>query len=60
MGEDKAKVEFITLITSVVLQYGVPFAIDMIKTWSTEKDVTLEDIKALGSKMKQGEPFLQT
>ncbi len=60
MADDKEKVEFITLITSVVLQYGVPFAIDMIKTWSTEKDVTLEDIKALGSKMKQDEPFLQT
>jgi hypothetical protein len=60
MADDKEKVKFITLITSVVLQYGVPFAIDMIKTWGVDKDVTLDDIKALGSKMKQDEPFLQT
>ena len=59
MGEDKAKVEFITLITSIVLQYGIPFAVNMIKTWDSKEDVTLDDIKALGSKMKQGENFLQ-
>lgn len=59
MTEDKAKAEFISLITSIVIQHGIPFAVDMIKTWSADKDITLDDIKALGSKMKQGENFLQ-
>jgi len=39
--------EFLLAVGALVLKYGVGAAVEIIKTWNTQGEPTLEDIEAL-------------
>lgn len=46
-------------ILSLGIQYGLPAIVDIVKTWDSDKEVTIEDIKNLKLRFKNPSEYFE-
>ncbi len=55
-----SKAEMILSVTELIIKYGIPTAMGVIKTWNTEREPTIEEIRQLKYCLPDPETFFET
>jgi len=54
-----SKAEMIFSITDLIIKHGIPTAMNIIKTWNTGEEPTIEEIRALRYALPDPESFFK-
>ena len=58
MSNDREiKQRFIQIVVGIVLQYGIPAAVDLIRQWKSTDEPTIEDVESLRQLVKKPKEY---